>query len=116
MAARSTRRFIVAAVLLAVATAASAQSETANRDSLMAIYKVTISQDMCKFEMSDDQAAAIGQASDKLEETLGLTEEDAQKLYDQIEASLARQNATGLCDKNGEWARTYSQTIAQFAK
>lgn len=116
MAATLTRRSVFAALLLASATAASAQSDSANRDSLIGIYKVTISQEMCKFEMSDDQAAAIGQASDKLEETLGLAEEDAQKLYDQIEASLARQKTTGLCDKDGEWAKTYAQTIATLAK
>ena len=116
MAAISTRQSVLAALLLASATSASAQSESANRDSLIAIYMVTISQEMCKFEMSDDQAAAIGKASDKLEETLGLAEEDAQKLYDQIEASLAKQKATGLCDKNGEWAKTYGQTIAKLAK
>ena len=107
---------LVGAGAVCSCAAARAQTESASRDSLLAIYKVTISQELCKFELSDDAAEAIGKASDKLEEALGLTEEAAQKLYDQIEASLEQQKATGLCDKNGEWAKIYKQTIASLPK
>ena len=71
---------------------------------------------MCKFELSDDQADAVGKASDKLEEQLALSDEDSQKLYDQVKASMEQQKASGLCDPTGEWSKTYKQAVADLVK
>ena len=102
--------FCAAAPALAIA----AQSD--DHDALVQIYMVTISQEICSFEISDAQSETLGGATDKLEERLGLTEEASQKLYDQITAALERQKAEGLCNPNGDWARTYKETLTRLGK
>ena len=110
------RGFAAILALSALAHSAFAQSPAQDREKLVAVYKVTISQELCKFELTDDQADAVGKASDKLEEQLGLTDEDAQKLYDQIQATLEQQKPGGLCDPAGEWSKVYKQSLADLAK
>ena len=110
------RGFPAVMALAVLASVAFAQAPAQDREKLVAIYKVTISHELCKFELTDDQADAVGKASDKLEEQLGLTDEDAQKLYDQIQATLEQQKPGGLCDANGEWSKVYKQSLADLAK
>ena len=110
------RLLLAVAGLAAITTAAAAQSPAQDRERLVAIYEVTVAQELCKFEMSDDDADAVGKASDKLEEQLGLTDEEAQKLYDQVEASLTRQKASGLCEPGGAGLKHYKETLAALAR
>ena len=71
---------------------------------------------MCKFELTDDEADAVGKASDRLEERLALSDEDAQKLYDQVQATMNAQKNGGLCDPKGEGFKLYKQTLAGLGK
>lgn len=106
---------VLFAFLMLGAMAQSAAAQTPqDKDSLISVYQITISQELCKFELSDDQADAVGKASDKLEERLGLDDEEAQKLYDQVEAGLQKQKDSGLCDPKGEWVKVYKNALANL--
>lgn len=104
------------AALLGLVSAATAQFRDEDRENLISIYMITISQELCGFAISDNEAGALGIASDKLEATLEMDEQAAQKLYDQISQTMTAQKASGLCDPKGEGARTYKENLAKFAK
>ena len=110
------RQILAALCLAAFCNAAAAQTPAGDREKLVAVYRLTISQEMCKFELSDDQADAVGKASDKLEQQLALSDEDSQKLYDQVQASMEQQKTAGLCDAKGEWSMVYKQAVADLMK
>ena len=110
------RLLLAAASLAAIAAAANAQSPAQDRERLVSIYEVTVAQELCKFDLSDDDADAVGKASDRLEEQLGLSDEEAQKIYDQVEASLTKQKAAGLCDANGAGLKHYKETLSALTK
>lgn len=110
------RIFPATAILATMTLSAAAQTPAQDREALISVYTITISQELCKFELTDDQADAVGKASDKLEEQLGLSDEDSQKLYDQVEADLVKQKAGGLCDPQGAWIKTYKKTLADLTK
>jgi hypothetical protein len=93
-----------------------AQSETELRDRLITIYMITVSPDLCGFGLSENQAAAVGKLSDDLEDQLNISEEDAQKLYDQIENQMSQQKASGLCDPKGSWAQKFRDSVAKLGK
>jgi hypothetical protein len=102
--------------LLSVLTSVGAQSQSELRDRLVTIYMITVSPELCGFPLSESQAAAIGKLSDDLEDQLNIAEEDAQKLYDQIEDQMTQQKASGLCDPKGSWAKKFKESVATFAK
>jgi hypothetical protein len=102
--------------LLAGLTAASAQSQSELKDRLVTVYMITVSPELCGFPLSESQAAAIGKLSDDLEDQLNIAEEDAQKLYDQIETQMTQQKVSGLCDPKGSWAKKYKDSVAALAK
>ena len=104
------------AVLLSSALPARAEIAQADRDRLVLIYKISISQEVCGFELGDQQASALGAASDKLEGELESSEEDAQKLYDATSAALEAGKAKGVCDPGGEWAGAYKLGLEALAK
>jgi hypothetical protein len=106
---------VLAAVSLALSPAA-AQSQSELKDRLITIYMITVSPDLCGFPLSESQAAAIGKMSDDLEDQLNIAEEDAQKLYDQIENQMVQQKASGLCDPKGNWAKKFRESVATLAK
>jgi hypothetical protein len=99
---------------LSVLASVEAQSEL--RDRLVTIYMVTVSPELCGFALSESQAAAIGKMSDDLEDQLNISEEDAQKLYDQIENQMTEQKPSGLCDPKGSWAKKFKESVAAFTK
>ena len=99
---------------LPVPLAAQTASDSENHDALVEIYKLMISQELCDFAITDDQAAALVIVGDRLEEKLSLTEVASQKLYGQIAATLERQRAAGLCNPKGEWAKTYRAAVAKL--
>jgi hypothetical protein len=101
---------------LSVLASVAAQSESELRDRLVTIYMVTVSPELCGFALSESQAAAIGKMSDDLEDQLNISEEDAQKLYDQIENQMTEQKASGLCDPKGSWAKKFKESVAAFTK
>ena len=110
------RLSLTIAAFLALAGIARAEGDAAEREALLAIYRINISQEICGFELSDAQSAALGGMSDKLEETLGLDEPAAQKLYDEATAALEARKPQGLCEPNGEWAKNYAETLGKLVQ
>ncbi len=104
------------AVCLLFALPVGAEIAQADRDRLVLVYKITISQEICGFELTDQQASALGSVSDKLEGELEISEDDAQKLYDETSAVLVARKSKGLCDPMGEWARAYKQGLETLVK
>jgi hypothetical protein len=108
--------FIVATATLWGAPAA-AQSATEMRARLNDLYRVTISQDICAFPLSDAQADIVTQRIDDLETRLDLSEAQAQKLYDDLETQMkAQKESGGLCDPEGAWSRAYAKLVDDLKK
>jgi hypothetical protein len=91
-----------------------AQSQSELRDRLMNMYALTISVELCDFPVTSAQAAGIGKASDDLEDQIGISEEEAQRLYDQLQRQMTEQQASGLCDPKGKWAMKFKESVAKF--
>ncbi len=111
---RWSRAASVGASLLLAAAPAAAQSDGALREQLLQLYRVTISQDICSFPLTDAQADAVSRRTDDLEARLSLEEAEAQKLYDQLEAQMAKQKDAGLCNPEGEWATAYTAFVEKL--
>ena len=107
---------LACAAVLCLAPPSQAQFRNEDRENLISIYMLTIGQELCGFAMSDNEAGALGIASDKLEEALEMDERAAQKLYDQIAQTMTAQKAAGLCNPQGDGARLYKDNLAKFAK
>ena len=104
-----------AACLLGAGSGADAQApDPALRADLIAVYRVTISQDLCDFALTDDEIDKVERASDQLEKRLQLEELEAQQIYDQVEQSMTQQKPAGLCDAKGPWAREFRRTLDQL--
>ncbi|MBK9082208.1 MAG: hypothetical protein IPL88_09110 [Rhizobiales bacterium] len=99
------------------AAPAAAQSAAELRARLTDLYRVTISQDICAFPLSDAQADVVTQRIDDLETRLDLSEAQAQKLYDELEAQMKTQKESGgLCDPEGAWSRAYAKLVDDLKK
>lgn len=99
-----------------VALAIPGTARADDRDTLVSLYKVAISADACNFEMTDEQADAIGNAMDEAIAKLHLSDDAADQLYIETEASLEAQNWDKVCDPRGPWAAEYNDFIAKFGK
>ena len=108
---------VVFAVLLAGAGAARAQQNDAERrETLLTLYMVTVAQDLCSFTLTDAQSEALTKKSDDLEDKLSLGEEEADKIYGQIEDQMKKQKDAGLCDPAGEGAKQFKKTVEALGK
>ncbi|MBL8590861.1 MAG: hypothetical protein JNK46_20185 [Methylobacteriaceae bacterium] len=105
------RRFAYAALLTFIAQTAFGQSGSDAREQLLQLYRITISQDICSFPLTDQQADVVTRRTDDLESRLDLTEAEAQKLYDQLEAQMLKQKDAGLCNPDGEWAKAFAALV-----
>jgi hypothetical protein len=92
-------------------TAAAQSDPEKDRQSLIDLDMVTISKDLCGFELTDAQSDAVDARIDQLTQSLALSEEDGQKLYDQLTEEMTRQKATGLCSPKGAWAKTFKTIV-----
>lgn len=110
------RRIAIASLAILHAGAALAQGAPADRERLIELYQVTISQDICNFPLNDKQADLVATLSDRLETRLQLGEDESQKLYDQIEAQMNAQKASGLCNADGAWAKAYTKIVETLAE
>ena len=105
-------RPIAASLALAAlfATAAPARAGDAMQD-LTALYRLTISNDICDFPLSSAQSDELTRRSEELEGQLNLSEDASSKLYEQIEAQMTKQVEAGLCKPSGDWARDYARQV-----
>jgi hypothetical protein len=102
----------LAVAALALAGPARAQSDP--RAELTQLYRLTISNDLCDFPLTETQSDLLARRQEELETTLDLSEDASQALYDQVERQMQKQKAAGLCDPKGEWAKAYAQDIADL--
>ena len=105
-----------AALCLALTFATAAGASPAERERLIDLYQITASQELCDFPLNDKQAGFLAEETDKLERRLGMDDDQAQKLYDQIETQMTAQKAAGLCNADGAWARTYTQLVEKLGR
>ena len=101
-----------AAILFISALAAAAQPNADQRNVLINLDMVQISKDLCGFAMTEAQADAVAAHIDQITEQLGMSDDQAQKLYGQLQAQMTRQKASGLCDPKGNWAKLYAKLLA----
>ena len=105
---------VVFAVLLAGAGAARAQQNDAERrETLLTLYMVTVAQDLCGFTLTDAQSEALTKKSDDLEDKLSLGEEEADKIYGQIEDQMKKhpEEWIGFLEHAGEH---YGQLVVYY--
>ena len=113
---------LAAAALLGTTTAVlsvgpvSAATDQERREALRALYRVMITNEHCDFEMSEKEAEAVSDAAEALVRTLKLNEEQANKLYSQIDQEMDKQGWEKLCDPKGDWAKTCRQTVQSASK
>ncbi len=100
------------AIMLASTLGAIAQPSTDQRNTLINLDMVQISKDLCGFAMTEAQADAVAARVDQITEQLGMSDDQVQKLYGQLQAQMTRQKASGLCDPKGNWAKLYAKLLA----
>ncbi|QLP97441.1 MAG: hypothetical protein HZY79_08610 [Rhodoblastus sp.] len=76
---------------------------------LTALYRLTISNDLCDFPLSPAQSDELTRRTEELESQLSLSDDASTKLYEQIEAQMTKQVDAGLCKPSGDWAREYAR-------
>lgn len=115
---RHLRTLILAAMALLglCASAGAQQNDQERRETLISLYMVTVAQDLCGFAVSDAQAEALTKKSDDLEDKLGMSEDEADKIYSQIEDQMKKQKDAGLCKPDGEGAKQFNKTLETLGK
>lgn len=101
-------------VLFAATAAASAQADQDKRE-LMTLYFASIAADRCDFPLSEIEGDALGQAAAALQKKLGLKDEAADILYEEVEVKFEKA-LPDACKKDGEAFKTYEQVLAQIRK
>ncbi len=100
--------------LLAVSAAALGQVEEDRRE-LMALYFASIAADRCDFPLSEADADKLIQAANALQKKLGLKDEQADVLYEEVEVAFEKQ-LPDACKKDGEASKSYERVIAGIRK
>jgi len=98
------------ALATALTFAAPACAGDATQD-LTALYRLTISNDLCDFPLSTAQSDELTRRTEELESRLDLSDDASTKLYEQIEAQMTKQVDAGLCKPSGDWAREYARQV-----
>jgi hypothetical protein len=102
------------AIFFASAAGVAAQSEQDPHDRLIDLDMLTISKGLCGFAMTGAQADAISGEADQIIETLNMSYNESQKLYDQLVEQMTRQKPAGLCAPKGAWAKLFAKMIADL--
>lgn len=87
-----------------------------DRDRLIELDQITISHELCNFPLTDEQAASVRTETDGIIDSANMEPDEADRIYDQYAEAMRRQKASGLCDPQGEWAKTYAGLVAGLAK
>lgn len=101
----------ISALALAAALAPAVAFAADPTQELTALYRLTVSNDLCDFPLTAAQSDALAQRTEKLEADLSLSDDASQKLYEQIETQMTKQVEAGLCKPSGEWAREYARQV-----
>jgi hypothetical protein len=106
----------IAPAIIGLMLASTALAAPSDEDRLIELDRIAISHDLCGFALSDEQSEALEEETDKVVAALGYGEDDAQKLYDQINEEMQRQKPAGLCNPKGEWGQMYDKAVGDLAK
>lgn len=106
--------WIGSVALLAALGAASAQPEQDRRE-LMTLYFASIAADRCDFHLSEEEADRLIRAATELQKKLGLKDEAADVLYEEVETRFEK-TLPDACKKDGEAAKTYEQVMERIRK
>ena len=100
--------------LLAGGQFAAAQSEQDRKD-LMALYFASIAADRCDFHLSEVDADQLIQAANTLQKKMGLKDEQADILFEEVEIAFEKQ-LPDACKKGSEAAKSYESVLAGIRK
>jgi hypothetical protein len=100
--------------LLAPFSGAAAQADHDRRE-LMTLYFASIAADRCDFPLTEAEADKLIQSAKKLQDKLGLKEEAADVLYEEVELVFEKK-LPDACKKDGEAFKSYQQVIEQIRK
>jgi hypothetical protein len=109
-------RRLLPACLLVWLLAGTAAAQPATDPELTELYRLALSAEMCGFPVSPKQATAIGKAMDKRIAALKLSDDDSDKVYQQIETAMEAEGWDGLCAKGGAWEKTYREALRKHGK
>jgi len=99
---------------LAASFAASAQADQDRRE-LMTLYFASIAADRCDFPLSEPDADKLIQSAIALQKKLGLKDEAADILYEEVEGAFEKR-LPDACKKDGEAFKSYEQVMQQIRK
>ena len=103
--------------LTGIAQSARAQGTQDPKENLRILYMLMISQDICDFDATDEQSGNLEKMTDSLQETLKMSDGDAEKFYAEIEEVMKKQKAdAGLCEAAGEWSKSYEAGMEALGK
>jgi hypothetical protein len=101
-------------VLVAAFSFAHGQADQDRRD-LMALYFTSIAADRCDFPLSEAEADKLIQTANALQKKLGLKDEVADVLYEEVETAFEKK-LPDACKKDGEAFKSYEQVLGQIRK
>lgn len=99
---------------LAMLSGVHAQADQDRRE-LMTLYFASIAADRCDFPLSETEADRIIQTATALQKKLGLKDEAADLLYEEVELAFEKK-LPDACKKDGEAAKSYEQVIQKIRK
>jgi hypothetical protein len=105
---------LIGLVALALVSTAHAQPDQERRE-LMVLYFASIAADRCDFPLSEAEADKLIQAASALQKKLGLKDEAADVLYEEVETSFEKQ-LPDACKKEGEAFKSYEQVMTKIRK
>jgi hypothetical protein len=102
------------AVALTVSSTAYAQADQDRRE-LMTLYFASIAADRCDFPLSEADADKLIQTATALQKKLGLKDEAADLLYEEVELTFEKK-LPDVCKKDGEAFKSYEQVMETIRK
>ena len=99
---------------LAMGSFAFAQADQ-DRRNLMALYFASIAADRCDFPLNEADADKLIQAATALQKQLGLKDEAADSLYEEVELAFEKK-LPDACKKDGEAFKSYEQVMTGIRK
>lgn len=108
------RAFLIGFLALVAASAAGAQDDQ-DRRALMTLYFASIAADRCDFPLSEAEADKLIQTAAALQKKLGLKDEAADLLYEEVELAFEKK-LPDACKKDGEAFKSYEQVMQDIRK
>lgn len=105
---------ISALAVLAFAGTARSQADQDRRE-LMTLYFASIAADRCEFPITEPEADKLIQTAVGLQKKLGMKEEEADRLYEEVELTFEKK-LPDACKKDGDAFKSYEQVMQTLRK